>query len=51
GMLDYQKYPFWDRIMIQLIMRITKGPTDLNTKIEYTDWDQVDAFGKKICEW
>ena len=51
GMLDYQKYPFWDRIMIQLIMRITKGPTDLNTKIEYTDWEKVDAFGKKMCEW
>ncbi|MBT8178497.1 MAG: menaquinone-dependent protoporphyrinogen IX dehydrogenase [Eudoraea sp.] len=51
GMLDYQKYPFWDRIMIQLIMRITKGPTDPKTKVEYTDWDQVDAFGRKLCEW
>ena len=51
GMLDYQKYPFWDRIMIQLIMRITKGPTDPKTKVEYTDWDQVDAFGQKLRDW
>ena len=48
GMLDYKKYPFWDRIMIQLIMRITKGPTDLNTKIEYTDWEKVDAFAARL---
>lgn len=51
GMLDYQKYPFWDRIMIQLIMRITKGPTDPKTKVEYTDWKQVEAFGRKLSDW
>jgi len=50
GMLDYKKYPFWDRIMIQLIMRITKGPTDLNTKIEYTDWEKVDAFAARLSK-
>jgi len=48
GNLDYQKYPFFDRIMIQFIMWITKGPTDSKAKIEYTNWDRVKEFGIKI---
>lgn len=48
GKLDYKKYPFFDRIMIQFIMWMTKGPTDSKTKIEYTDWKRVSAFGDKI---
>ena len=44
GKLDYQKYPFIDRLMIQLIMWMTKGPTNSKTKIEYTDWDKVREF-------
>ena len=50
GKLDYKKYPFFDRIMIQFIMWMTKGPTDKNTKIEYTDWGRVKAFAQKILE-
>lgn len=45
GKLDYQKYPFTDRLMIQLIMWMTKGPTNSKTKIEYTDWNKVKEFG------
>ena len=48
GMLDYQKYPFFDRIMIQLIMWMTKGPTNSDAKIEYTDWEKVREFGKRL---
>lgn len=48
GKLDYKKYPFFDRIMIQFIMWMTKGPTDKNTKIEYTNWDRVKSFGEKV---
>ncbi len=44
GKLDYQKYPFTDRLMIQLIMWMTKGPTNSKAKIEYTDWDKVKEF-------
>lgn len=44
GKLDYQKYPFTDRLMIQLIMWMTNGPTNSKTKIEYTDWDKVKEF-------
>lgn len=50
GMLDYKKYPFFDRIMIQFIMWMTKGPTDRNAKIEYTDWKRVDAFSDSIIK-
>lgn len=50
GKLDYPSYRFIDRIMIQMIMWMTKGPTDPTTVIEYTDWTQVETFGKRITE-
>lgn len=50
GKLDYQKYPFFDRIMIQFIMWMTKGPTNSNAKIEYTNWDRVEAFAKRLTD-
>ena len=50
GNLDYQKYPFFDRTMIRFIMWMTKGPTDPKAKVEYTNWERVAAFGKKISE-
>ncbi len=48
GKLDYKKYPFFDRIMIQFIMWITKGPTNINTEIEYTNWEKVKKFGMQL---
>ena len=48
GKLDYKKYPFFDRIMIQFIMWITKGPTNTDAEIEYTNWDRVNAFGIRL---
>jgi len=48
GKLDYKKYPFFDRIMIQFIMWMTKGPTNSNAEIEYTNWDKVKAFGIQL---
>ena len=48
GNLDYKKYPFFDRIMIQFIMWMTKGPTNSNTKIEYTNWMKVESFCNAI---
>jgi menaquinone-dependent protoporphyrinogen oxidase len=50
GLLDYKKYKPFDRIMIQFIMWMTKGPTDKNTKIEYTNWEKVRSFGKQVCD-
>jgi menaquinone-dependent protoporphyrinogen oxidase len=48
GKLDYKKYPFFDRIMIQLIMWMTKGPTNSDAEIEYTNWDKVKEFGIQL---
>ncbi|NQW37490.1 MAG: menaquinone-dependent protoporphyrinogen IX dehydrogenase [Flavobacteriales bacterium] len=48
GKLDYQKYPFFDKIMIQFIMWMTKGPTNSDAKIEYTNWEKVKAFGVQL---
>ncbi len=48
GKIDYKKYTFFDRIMIQLIMWMTHGPTNRDAEIEYTKWDRVHAFGEKL---
>jgi len=50
GKIHYQIYNFWDRSIIRLIMWITNGPTDPETNIVFTDWRQVDVFGREICE-
>ena len=50
GKIDYPRYRFRDRLMIQLIMWMTKGPTDPEAVIDFTDWKQVDEFGLHICE-
>jgi len=48
GKLDYPKYGFFDRLMIRLIMKITDGPTDPTTVIDYTDYPSVDEFARRI---
>ena len=50
GMLDYPKYGFWDRNIIRLIMKMTGGPTDMKTSMEFTDWARVAEFGKRFEE-
>lgn len=50
GKLDYPRYRFFDRLMIRFIMLITSGPTDPKTVVEFTDWQQVEAFGRVISE-
>jgi len=44
GALHYPRYGWLDRVMIQLIMRMTGGETDATKDIEYTDWQQVKDF-------
>jgi len=48
GKIDYPSYRFFDKTMIRFIMWMTKGPTDLNATVDFTDWDAVDAFGRAI---
>lgn len=48
GKLDYPSYSIVDRLVIRMIMWITRGPTDPTTVIEFTDWEQVAAFANVI---
>ncbi|WP_319558161.1 menaquinone-dependent protoporphyrinogen IX dehydrogenase [Thiomicrorhabdus sp.] len=48
GQIDYPRYGFFDRVMIQFIMKITNGPTDRYGSFEFTDWDRVEAFSATI---
>ncbi|MFB0936650.1 MAG: menaquinone-dependent protoporphyrinogen IX dehydrogenase [Propionivibrio sp.] len=50
GRLDYPRYRPLDRMMIRFIMRLTNGPTDPSTVVEFTDWQQVARFAQSICE-
>jgi menaquinone-dependent protoporphyrinogen oxidase len=50
GKLDYKKYSFFDRKMIQLIMWMTKGPTNTDAEIEYTNWEKVNEFGNELIK-
>lgn len=50
GKIDYPSYRFFDRLMIRLIMYMTKGPTDPTAVVEFTDWEQVAAFGREISD-
>ena len=50
GALFYPRYNFFDRIMIQFIMRITGGETDPTKEIEYTDWQKVRSFSEAFLQ-
>ena len=50
GKIDYPLYGFLDRFMIRLIMFMTNGPTDSKAVIEFTDWQQVETFGRRVSE-
>lgn len=46
GALRYPRYRWFDKVMIQLIMRMTGGETDTSKEVEYTDWQQVAKFAE-----
>lgn len=48
GRLDYPRYGWLDRRLIQLIMKIMDGPTDPSTTVEYTDFERVDRFADEM---
>jgi len=50
GKIDYPIYSFWDRQIIRFIMWITRGPTDPRAVVDFTDWNEGDAFGRRLCE-
>jgi menaquinone-dependent protoporphyrinogen oxidase len=49
GRLDYSRYSWLDRQVIRFIMRLTGGPTDSETCVEYTPWDVVDNVALRIA--
>jgi menaquinone-dependent protoporphyrinogen oxidase len=48
GKVDYPSWPWHERVMIQMIMKMTHGPTDPTTIIDYTDWNDVRAYGRHL---
>jgi len=48
GKVDYPSWAWHERFMIRLIMRMTHGPTDPTAVIDYTDWDDVGAYGRHL---
>jgi len=49
GRLDYSRYRWLDRQLIRFIMKLTGGPTDPKTCIEYTSWEAVDDVALRIA--
>ncbi|HIC1895889.1 menaquinone-dependent protoporphyrinogen IX dehydrogenase [Citrobacter freundii] len=50
GALLYPRYRWYDRVMIQLIMKMSGGETDTNKEVVYTDWEQVARFAREIAQ-
>ena len=48
GKVNYPAWPWLDRFMIRLIMKMTDGPTDPTAVIDYTNWDDVRAYGEHV---
>jgi len=49
GRLNYPAYSFLDRQVIRLIMWMTKGPTNSDAVVDYTDWQKVEAFTREVA--
>lgn len=49
GKIDYPKYRFWDRQVIRFIMWMSNGPTDPEAVVDFTDWNKVEEFGRRIA--
>ena len=50
GELDYSRYSGIDKHMMRLVMWINSGPTDLRTKVQFTDWYAVDRFADQVAQ-
>jgi len=49
GELDYSRYGPVDKYMMRFVMWINKGPTDFATKVQFTDWDEVERFAGRVA--
>ncbi|GGI89523.1 protoporphyrinogen oxidase [Shewanella hanedai] len=48
GKVDYPSWRWWDRLAIQMIMKMTDGPTDPKSVIDYTDWEDVKVYADHL---
>ena len=46
GKVDYPNWSWIDAKLIQMIMKMTKGPTEMTAVLDYTDWDAVDESAR-----
>jgi menaquinone-dependent protoporphyrinogen oxidase len=49
GELDYSRYGPVDKYMMRFVMWINKGPTDFNTRVQFTNWDEVERFAGQVA--
>ena len=49
GKIDYQKYGYLDRQVIRFIMWLTKGPTQPDACVDFTDWKAVESFAGRVA--
>jgi menaquinone-dependent protoporphyrinogen oxidase len=49
GALHYSRYDFMTRWVMKKISEKTGGPTDTSRDYEFTDWEAVDRFGKRLA--
>jgi menaquinone-dependent protoporphyrinogen oxidase len=49
GELDYSRYGPVDKYMMRFVMWINKGPTDFATKVQFTNWDEVERFAGRVA--
>ena len=51
GKVDYPNYNLFNKLVIRLIMFITKGPTDISHSYEFTDWAKVKKFSRELSNY
>ena len=50
GELDYSRYGPVDKHMMRFVMWVNKGPTDFNTKVQFTNWQEVERFADQVAQ-
>ena len=46
GKVDYPNWNWYETMAIQMIMKMTKGPTDPTAIVDYTNWDDVKEYAR-----
>ncbi len=50
GELDYSRYGPVDKHMMRFVMWINKGPTDFATRVQFTNWEEVERFAGQVAQ-